>query len=246
MSWARKRAGGAKPPAIIASRRPTLRRSLLIRMWRGGWCGLYGLCGLMPLLHELLDGHRGDAGQRRLCHRIAQNLTHATAASAATSAAEQLPEQPWLLLMHLCRHLRKLARILVAAPAAGRRHVHALLLGLLDQHLPKLRTLLRRHARERALGRLLELLWRQVRHHLLVPLHHLIVRVALRGRPLIVAVHEVLVVLLLLLVLLAAAEDVVQKVHLSLLLLARPTIDHMWLAAPGASSGPHAMCHRPV
>lgn len=100
----------------------------------------------MSLLHELLDGHRGDAGQRRLRHRIAQNLARAatTSASAATpDAAEQLAEQSRLLLMHLRRHLRELAWILVAATTTERWHVHALLLGLLHEHLPELRALLR-------------------------------------------------------------------------------------------------------
>src|SRR5690242_10159613 len=139
------------------------------------------LARLMSLLHELLDSQRGDAGQRRLRHWIAQDLARAAAAAASTTAdaAEQLAEQSRLLLMHLRRHLRELAWILVTATTAERRYIHALLLGLLHEHLPKLRALLWRQARERTLGRLLELLRRQVRRHLLVALHYLIIGVAL-------------------------------------------------------------------
>src|SRR5581483_1668256 len=95
---------------------------------------------------------------------------------------------------------REHARVLDGAYAAllEARQAHALLLLLHLEPLRELLPLVRRHLRKRLLRRLLVDVGRQLRGDLLVALPHFLIRVTLLGRPLLVAVHEVLIRLLLL------------------------------------------------
>jgi hypothetical protein len=85
--------------------------------------------------------------------------------------------------------------------------VEAILFGRPDQLPPELCPLLGRHLREDVLGRLLVDVWRKVRGHLLVACRRLLSRY--RPRPLLVAIHEVLVLLL------RTAEQPLSEVHIN-------------------------------
>jgi hypothetical protein len=148
---------------------------------------------------ELLGGHRGDAGQGRLCQRIA----------ARSAGTQDLVQQVGLLLVHLCHLLGQAVGVLVVAHAAVRDtgHAHPLLLCLLHQMVTKLHPLVRRQAIQGGHCGLLVLLGGQLRGDLLIAIQHLLVGVSPGRMPLIIAVDKVLLVLLL------AAQNVLQKAH---------------------------------
>src|SRR5919199_2187025 len=163
----------------------------------------------LTIAHHLLDGHRGDARECGLGDGAVQHALATCSTASAERAAEQLPQDARLLLVHLTGDLGQVARVLKRLHAALVGKGDVLLLGLLLQVLSELHALLRVQTLEGLLGRLLVHVRRQLRGYLLESVVRLLVRDALPGWALVVASGEVLI----LLPLLATAEQLLEHVH---------------------------------
>ena len=148
-----------------------------------------------------LGRHGRNPGQGRLGQRVAEHAPcsstpAAQQATGAATATEELTQHARLLLVQARQQLGQHARILQLLPPGLSQsgQVDPLLLGSLLQKLAELGPLLRGHAAERVLGRLLVGIRRELGRDLLVAPDRLVVGDARIGWTLVVAVEEVLVV----------------------------------------------------